>query len=80
MNWLKRLLGIKNKTLQVEPTVDPPIHIAPDPDMQPGWWAWECIEPGCETGGTGPDQLMRQSSMMHCLNTGHSVMGNYVGD
>jgi len=59
--------------------IDPPVHIEPDPDMQPGWWTWECAEPGCETGGTGPDQIMRQSSMMHCLNTGHSVMGNYVG-
>lgn len=61
-----------------EPIPDPPVTIEDDPTMSPGTWHWWCTDPECTLQGTGQDQDMRRESMMHCLNTGHGVMGNVV--
>jgi len=77
MKWLRKLFGMDSKTqVSYQPEPDPPIQIDPDPDMAPGEWEWHCTEPGCEAGGTGPDQLMRHDCMMHSLYSGHGTIGN----
>lgn len=72
-DWLR-----KKKHITITPEVDPPVSIAPDPDMAPGTWYWKCTESGCGAGNQGEAQAMRAESMGHCLTSGHGIYASMV--